>query len=213
MRNSKEPFGVVIQYLSAIETHLRRTGQYQYVYSYEVSMGREAQAGIIAVQLYLRSDTWESRLGWLETADRHLSASLVHKATRRIAQRARRKQTVEKRFEVTSSEDDEQELVRIEERRRIYAIETKISVPFTLPSGEVFTESSVLAVKTLVELEKQSIGLVAHAPGSASLFGSIQAVSELIDYLLMDGHVSVAKSIVARLRLPDSALCGIFNLS
>jgi hypothetical protein len=207
MRNSKESFATVIQYLTAIESHLRRTEQYQYVYAYEVSMGREAQAGLVAVQLYLRADTWETRLGWLESADRHLSAALIHRTSRRNVQRYRRRQAG---LEGTLSSSDEEEIHRIEDRKRIYMQENKITVPFNLPSGDVFSEPTIFAVKSLVELEKQIVTLLPNSPGSASLFGSIQSVSELIDYLLMEGHVGLSKLVVARLRLPDSVLCGIF---
>ena len=207
---SKEPPSRIVQYLSTIERHLRQTGQFGHVYAFEVSMGKEAQAGIVAVQLYLRSESWESRLGWLDSASRHLSSALSHKASRRFAQRQRlRRQQL--KGEATSSEDEEEEITRQDERRKFLLSELRISVPFTLSSGDVLSEQSVLSTKILVEMERDAVKFLPNAPCSASLFGSIQAVSELIDYLLMEGHVGLAKSIITRLKLPDSVLCGIFG--
>jgi hypothetical protein len=208
LRSSGQPPATILSHLSAIEKFLRQTQQFHEVYGFEVSMGREAQAGIVAIQLSLRAQSWEARIGWLESGCRHLSSALCHKSARRMIQRQRLKKQQQRG--ISSSEDDEEEVVKQEERRRMLCQEMKISVPFNLPSGDVLSESAVLTVKTLVEMERQAVSVLPHAPSSASLFGSIQAVSELIDFLLMEGHVGMAKSIVARLKLPDSVLCGIF---
>ena len=214
IRRSKEPPWVVMPYVSAIESHLRQTACFQYLYDFEVSMGREAQAGIVAVQLYLRAErSWEERMGWLETARRHLDSASSHRFARRFRQkrRTRLQQPVPGQKEVehismnsSSSDEDEPERIALELPR--------IQIPFNLPSSEVIQESIVNQARALADLQLQVCGLMPQIPPSASLFGSVQSVSELIDYLLMDGHVTLAKTIVGRVKLPDSALCGIFDV-
>jgi hypothetical protein len=180
------------------------------VYEFEIAMGREAQAGIVALHVYLQTENWEARAGWLASARRHLSCALSNKISKRFLQRRRRRLVqggVEQvRIHSSSSEEDEEE--RLAALRRFQG---KIAVPFSLPNVDLLTEQSIMATKTLADLEALACGALPHAPASASLFGSVQAVSELIDFLLMEGHVGLAKSVVQRLKLPDSALCGIFS--
>ena len=93
---------------------------------------------------------------------------------------------------------------------------TKISLPFSLPMSELdddsaITDAVIQSLQTLVELQLEVLRMMPICAPSASLFGSIQSVSELIDFLLMDGHVELAKRIIAKVKLPDSALCGIFD--
>lgn len=214
IRRSKEPPSVVMPYLSAIESHLRQTACYPYLYDFEVSMGREAQAGIVAVQLYLRAErSWEERMGWLETARRHLDSASSHRFARRFRQKRRTRlqqqapgQKAVEHISINSSSSDD------DEPERIIVEVPRIQIPFNLPSSEVIQESVVNQARALADLQLQVCRLMPQIPPSASLFGSIQSVSELIDYLLMDGHVTLAKTIVGRVKLPDSALCGIFDV-
>jgi hypothetical protein len=152
-------------------------------------------------------------MGWLETARRHLDSASSHRFARRFRQkrRTRLQQQVPGQKEVeqismnsSSSDDDEPERIVVEVPR--------IQIPFNLPSSEVIQESVVNQARALADLQLQVCRLMPQIPSSASLFGSIQSVSELIDYLLMDGHVTLAKTIVSRVKLPDSALCGIFDV-
>lgn len=211
VRQTRQPAAVTLSYLSAVEQYLRAQQLFSVAYEFEVAMGREAQAGVVALSVYLATDSWEARAGWLASARRHLACSLSSRISKRFLQRRRRKvvngESVEHvRINSSSSDDGEED----ERRRRNFL--GKISIPFQLPNIDVLTEQSILATKTLADLEALACGAVPHAPPSASLFGSVQAVSELIDFLLMERHVDLAKTVVQRLKLPDSAICGIFSL-
>jgi hypothetical protein len=154
-------------------------------------MGRETHAGIVCVHLYLRASCWEERIGYLESAKKHLQAS------------GRRHPSGDGD---TSDEDTDVSDVEI--------VVPKIDIPVALPMGAGRCDLSVIRpIQILVNLQLEITKLMPQCPSSASLFGSIQSVSELIDYLLMDGHVGMAKKIIAEIRLPDSAICGIFNHS
>ena len=214
LRRSKEAPSGLIPYLSAIESQLRQSCEYGPLYDYEVSMGREAQAGIVSVHLYLGADSsWEARCGWLETARRHFDSALSNKISKRFLQRRRRRlleQAEGHQDDMYSSSSEEEEAEELLRR----SISEKIPLPCSLPLtvNDVLLESTIPGIRALVELQLEVCRLMPTAPPSASLFGSIQSVSEVIDYLLMDGHCALAKTIVGRTKLPDSALCGIFDL-
>ena len=217
IRNFKD---LALPFLTAIEMHLRSVGDFPNLYECEVAMGREAAAGIVAIHLYLRTHSWEERLGWLESSVRHLDAALTYKTSKRFLQRRRKKLTANPADINSSSEEENEEDTFFFSNGHKQV--DKISVPFLLPFvkdettttasySPVLTEAHVLSIRALAELQLEVTKLLPSAPVSASLFGSIQSVSEAIDFLLMEGEVRTAKSIVNRLRLPDDALCGIFH--
>jgi hypothetical protein len=197
-------------------------GDFPNLYECEVAMGRETAAGVVAIHLYLRAPSWEERLGWLESSVRHLDAALTYKTSKRFLQRRRKKLTANPADINSSSEEENEEDTFFSNGHKQV---DKISVPFLLPfvgekdetttttasNSPVLTEAHVLSIRALAELQLEVTKLLPSAPVSASLFGSIQSVSEAIDFLLMEGEVRTAKSIVNRLRLPDDALCGIFH--
>ena len=212
----KLPKDLVLSYFTAIELHLRASADFRNLYDCEVAMGREAAAGIVAIHLYLRTVSWEERLGWLESCVRHLDSALTYKSSKRLLQRRRRKLAQAGESLGSSSDEDEAEEERSSLIIRRRALE-KIPIPFSLPLSSsskedvILTEATVSMIRALAELQLDVTKVLPSAPVSASLFGSIQSVSEVIDFLLMEGQVRTAKSIVNRLRLPDSALCGIFE--
>jgi hypothetical protein len=165
-------------------------------------MGRETHAGIVCVHLYLRADSWEERMGYLDSAKRHLHV--------------RRKLSCD-----DSSDEENDDISNDGSDISDSEINGKINIPVVLPMGVVqsttnefatLTESSIRPIRILVDLQLEITKLMPQCPPSASLFGSIQSVSELIDYQLMGGHVGVAKRVIGEIKMPDSAICGIFEL-
>ena len=193
-------------YLSSAESFLRFECAYDKLYPYEVAMGREAHAAIVCIHLYLRVVSWEQRMGFLESCRIHLE---VCWSRRKFSKRLK---GGEKMRQGDLSEDNsdsdyfQPQVVEV----------TRITIPFSLPMSEgvedgAISDLVIQSLQTLVSLQLEVCTLMPVCAQSASLFGSIQSVSELIDYLLMDGHVALAKRIIGKVKLPDSALCGIFD--
>jgi len=188
-----------VKLLAALEQYLRNACNYEPLYAFELAMGREMHAGITCVHLYLRANDWETRFGYLESARRHLSAR-------------RRRSAIRLDDNSDMDDDDNDDNISNADSDELDFGRRKILIPFNLPMGvSGITESTVRSIRTLVDLQLEVCKMMPICPPSASLFGSIQSVSELIDYLLMDGHVGLAKKLIAQIKLPDSALCGIFE--
>ena len=205
-------------YLSAIETFLRSVCAYAPMYPYEVAMGREAHAAVVCIHLYLRACSWEERIGHLESSRSHLE---ICWSRRKFSKRLRGVRGSRRRdLSVSTSEVDDESGGDGSDGSDDYfhqVAPAKIGIPFVLPMSELDDDAAAIpdpiiqSLQTLVELQLEVLRLMPICAPSASLFGSIQSVSELIDYLLMDGHVGLAKRIIGKVKLPDSALCGIFD--
>eukprot|EP00397_Hematodinium_sp_SG-2012_P000200 GEMP01000200.1.p1 GENE.GEMP01000200.1~~GEMP01000200.1.p1 ORF type:complete len:2672 (+),score=706.44 GEMP01000200.1:330-8018(+) len=175
----------VQDYLDPLKTYLRNLRALDLLYSYQVFTMDYVNAGLLAIQLFRDSKTWDARVGHLQNAYAHLATALA-------------------RSKKDKEDGDDSGQYSSPERGAGGSLGRLIDVT----NGQ---ELSELDIRRKLDIVKLQLNVVEAAPTtmphSLDLFSESPEACEVVEILLIQGHFGLAHTIIEFLDLPAVVLC------
>jgi len=189
----------VQEYLKVLKDFLRDRRALDLLYSYQVFTKDYVNAGLLAIQLFIASNTWDARVGHLQNAFAHLT--VAHKQLF-----GRKRGHPETKDGVGGDGGvDGGALVGAPDIVHGHGAGGEVSEGGA--GGEV-TEVDIRRSLETVQLQMSICeAMPVDMPDDCNLFGPMPAKCEVAEQLLIRGHFALAQRVIEFLDLPAVELC------
>jgi len=190
----------VQEYLTALKDFLRDRRALDLLYSYQVFTKDYVNAGLLAIQLFIASSTWDARVGHLQNAYAHLS--VAHK------QLTGRRKGLSDKQELGSSGDAASDVTSLAVSSDVHGDSHHSE---GLGSGALPSEVNESHIRRTLQIVRLQIfvceAMPTDIPLDCDLFGSLASQCEVAERLLVAGHFDLAQRVMDLLDLPHIELC------
>lgn len=186
----------VQDYLTVLKDFLRDRRALDLLYCYEVFTKDYMNAGLLAIQLFIASNTWDARVGHLQNAHAHLSV-------------AHRQRFGRRRHDLAHIGDGPHADVAADSALLAGGQEGG-QTEADVGAGEAveITESSIRRSLDTVKLQMSIVeAMPTDMPQSLNLFGNIASQCEVAERLLCAAHFDLAQRAIDFLDLPVVEVC------
>eukprot|EP00930_Biecheleria_cincta_P026103 TRINITY_DN18459_c0_g2_i1.p1 TRINITY_DN18459_c0_g2~~TRINITY_DN18459_c0_g2_i1.p1 ORF type:complete len:2313 (-),score=520.95 TRINITY_DN18459_c0_g2_i1:320-6796(-) len=192
----------VQEYLNSVKDFLRDRRALDVLYSYEVFTKNYLNAGVLAIQLFTSSSTWDARVGHLQNAEAHLDYAYRRMASRRRGHSEGKDSgsvdMIAESSSVTSTSAD----------AAVHGATGESAGVSGGGGSEYMTESDIKRSLETVRIQIEICeAMPTDMPHSAVLFGPMPAQCEVAETLMIAGHFGLAQKVIDFLDLPAVELC------
>jgi len=191
----------VQEYLNVLKEFLRNRRALDLLYSYQVFTKDYVNAGLLAIQLFIASNTWDARVGHLQNAFAHLTIAQKQLLSRKKGHHVDPKEGsgADGSGQGSSSAHDAAD-------GATYGAGSETMVDGI--SGLEITEADIRRNLETVRLQMAVCeAMPTEMPHHLDLFGSTSSQCEIAERLLVAGHYDLAQRHIDFLDLPAVELC------